>query len=180
MKNPEIKAKDVKNLSSSEPSKSMKESVSNSVHQDYRPNVTKQLKMVALADNSSKTLQKKGLQEMASPKAATTIQRNNTGLPDNLKSGVENLSGYSMDDVKVHYNSPEPANVAAHAYAQGSDIHVAPGQEQHLPHEAWHVAQQKQGRVQPTTKVAGVPVNDSSALESEADSMGSKAAQMKF
>jgi hypothetical protein len=25
-----------------------------------------------------------------------------------------------------------------------------PGQEQHLPHEAWHVVQQKQGRVKPT------------------------------
>ncbi|MDO8991413.1 MAG: hypothetical protein Q7U83_00020 [Daejeonella sp.] len=30
-------------------------------------------------------------------------QENNTGLPDNLKSGIENLSGYSMDEVKVHY-----------------------------------------------------------------------------
>ena len=27
---------------------------------------------------------------------------NRTGLPDNLKAGVENLSGYSMDDVRVH------------------------------------------------------------------------------
>ncbi|CAK0777069.1 hypothetical protein CCP3SC1_890002 [Gammaproteobacteria bacterium] len=31
--------------------------------------------------------------------------RNNTGLPDDLKSGVEALSGISMDDVQVHYNS---------------------------------------------------------------------------
>jgi len=51
------------------------------------------------------------------------IQRkNNTGLPDNLKSGIENLSGYSMDDVKVHYNSSKPAQLQAHAYAQGTDI----------------------------------------------------------
>lgn len=75
---------------------------------------------------------------------------NNTGLPDQLKSGVESLSGHSLDDVKVHYNSSQPAQLNALAYAQGTDIHVAPGQEQHLPHEAWHVAQQKQGRVQPT------------------------------
>jgi len=27
---------------------------------------------------------------------------NNTGLPDQLKSKVENLSGFSMDDVKSH------------------------------------------------------------------------------
>ena len=102
---------------------------------------------------------------------------NNTGLPDNLKSGVENLSGYSMDDVKVNYNSAQPAQLNALAYAQGTDIHVAPGQEKHLPHEAWHVVQQKQGRVQPTMQMKeGVPVNDDAGLEHEADVMGAKAA----
>lgn len=107
-------------------------------------------------------------------------KENNTGLPDNLKSGVENLSGYAMDDVKVHYNSAQPAEMQAHAYAQGTDIHVAPGQEQHLPHEAWHVAQQKQGRVKPTMQMKGkVNVNDDAGLENEADVMGAKALQMK-
>ncbi len=38
------------------------------------------------------------------------------------------------------------------AYNSGSPIHVAPGQDQHLPHEAWHVVQQKQGRVMPTVQ----------------------------
>lgn len=103
-------------------------------------------------------------------------KENTTGLPDNLKSGVENLSGYAMDDVKVHYNSSQPAQLNALAYAQGTDIHVAPGQERHLPHEAWHVAQQKQGRVQPTMQMKeGVPVNDDAGLEHEADVMGAKA-----
>ncbi|MEL6127089.1 MAG: DUF4157 domain-containing protein, partial [Pseudomonadota bacterium] len=37
------------------------------------------------------------------------------------------------------------------AYAQGSNIHLGPGQDQHLPHEAWHVVQQRQGRVPTTT-----------------------------
>ena len=103
---------------------------------------------------------------------------NKTGMPDNLKSGIENLSGHAMDDVKVHYNSSKPAELQAHAYAQGSDIHVGPGQEQHLPHEAWHVVQQKQGRVQPTMQAKGVAVNDDVGLESEADTMGAKALQM--
>jgi Domain of unknown function (DUF4157) len=103
---------------------------------------------------------------------------NRTGLPDQLKAGVENLSGVSLDDVKVHYNSAEPAQLNALAYAQGTDIHVAPGQQEHLPHEAWHIVQQKQGRVQPTTQMkAGVPVNDDPKLEHEADVMGGKAAQ---
>lgn len=97
---------------------------------------------------------------------------NNTGLPDNLKSGIENLSGYSLDDVKVHYNSSKPTQLQALAYVQGTDIHVAPGQEKHLPHEAWHVVQQKQGRVQPTMQMKGVNVNDNEGLEREADVMG--------
>jgi hypothetical protein len=104
------------------------------------------------------------------------VKPNNTGLPDNLKSGIESLSGMSMDNVKVHYNSSQPAQLNALAYAQGSDIHVAPGQEQHLPHEAWHVVQQAQGRVKPTMQMKdGVPVNDDAGLEREADVMGARA-----
>jgi hypothetical protein len=111
---------------------------------------------------------------------AETIQkRNNTGLPDRLKSGMENLSGMALDHVKVHYNSPKPAAVQAHAYAQGSDIHLASGQSKHLPHELGHVVQQMQGRVKPTTSVAGLPVNDNVGLEREADRMGHQALQLK-
>jgi hypothetical protein len=102
-------------------------------------------------------------------------KENDTGMPDGLKSGIEELSGLSLDSVKVHYNSPQPAQLNALAYAQGTDIHVAPGQEQHLPHEAWHVVQQSQGRVQPTTQAQGVDVNDDPGLEREADLMGARA-----
>lgn len=54
---------------------------------------------------------------------------NKTGLPDDLKAGIENLSGYSMGDVRVHYNSDKPIQLQALAYARGTDIHIAPGQE---------------------------------------------------
>ncbi|WP_158800364.1 DUF4157 domain-containing protein [Pedobacter sp. L105] len=108
--------------------------------------------------------------------AVSQLQQNNTGLPDQLKSGVENMSGISMDDVKVHYNSDKPAQLQALAYAQGTDIHVGPGQKKHLPHEAWHIVQQKQGRVQATRQMkGGVPVNDDKGLEQEADVMGAMA-----
>ncbi|NWP89475.1 eCIS core domain-containing protein, partial [Escherichia coli] len=80
---------------------------------------------------------------------------NRTGLPDGLKNGIETLSGLSLDDVRVHRGSSRPAAVQAQAYAQGSEIHLAPGQEHHLPHEAWHVVQQKQGRVRPTLDLNG-------------------------
>ncbi len=98
-----------------------------------------------------------------------------TGLPDRLKAGIEAISGIAMDDVKVHYNSPKPAQMKALAYTQGSDIYIAPGQERHLPHEAWHVVQQKKGRVEPTMQTKGVGVNDNPGLEQEATVMGQKA-----
>ncbi|ERJ59851.1 eCIS core domain-containing protein [Sphingobacterium paucimobilis] len=123
---------------------------------------------------SSSILQK--YKDNAIQRRGMESQSNSTGLPDNLKNGIESLSGYSMDDVKVHYNSVKPAQLQAHAYAQGTDIHVAPGQEKHLPHEAWHVVQQKQGRVKPTLQMKGnIAVNDNEALEKEADVMGAKA-----
>lgn len=154
----------------------------------------------ALANGSSRVSQLQRYQQVSNPigvnplqsgasvplvspigTSSVPIQRkpNQTGLSDNLKSGIESLSGTDISDVKVHYNSPKPAQLNAHAYAQGTDIHVASGQEKHVPHEAWHVVQQKQGRVQPTTSVNGAQVNDNPALEKEADVMGSKALQAK-
>ena len=133
----------------------------------------------SVLDSSSqgKSLQRKA--DMANSAVQREERPNNTGMPDNLKSGIESLSGFSMDDVRVHYNSSKPATVQALAYTQGTDIHVAPGQEKCLPHEAWHVAQQMAGRVSPTTNINGMPVNDNAALEHEADVMGAKAVQCK-
>ncbi len=132
-------------------------------------------------DSSVEATPNKGVVLKDNRDIGTPIQRkpNNTGLPDKLKSGIENLSGHSMDDVKVHYNSSKPTQLNAHAYAQGTDIHVASGQEKHLPHEAWHVVQQKQGRVKPTVRMNGVNVNDNAGLENEADVQGAKALQFQ-
>lgn len=106
-------------------------------------------------------------------------RKNDTGLPDALKAGVERLSGYSMDDVNVHLNSSSPDRYQALAYAEGSDIYLKPGQEKHLPHEAWHVVQQMQGRVPPTKQMKReVSVNDDTRLEREADVMGKRALQV--
>jgi hypothetical protein len=99
-----------------------------------------------------------------------------TGLPAPLKASVERLSGMSLDGVRVHYNSSRPAQLQALAYTQGADIHVGPGQERHLAHEAWHVVQQAQGRTGPAQRsIDGMPVNDDARLEREADQMGARA-----
>jgi hypothetical protein len=112
----------------------------------------------------------------AKARTSAPAATNRTGLPDGLKTGLEALSGLAMDHVRVHYNSDKPAQLNAHAYAQGSDIHLAPGQDRHLPHEAWHLVQQAQGRVQPTLQLKdGIAVNDDPSLEHEADQMGERA-----
>lgn len=103
-----------------------------------------------------------------------------TRFPDTLKIGTENLSGISMDDVRVHYNSSRPAQLQALAYAKGTEIHLSSGQDRHLPHEAWHVVPQKQGRVRPTMQLGGNFINDNPVLEREADIMRQKAVQGKF
>ena len=109
-----------------------------------------------------------------------TPRPNGTGLPDALRAGMESLSGLDLSDVRVHTNSDRPARLNALAYAQGNHIHLGAGQERHLPHEAWHVVQQRQGRVRPTMQMkGGVGINADDGLEREAEMMGTKALQAK-
>jgi len=138
--------------------------------------VTQLLAIQTLANTSQSVLQKAAIPEEIEEEPAQLV-KNNTGLPDNLKQGMETMTGHSMDQVRVHYNSPKPATLQAHAYAQGNEIHLASGQEKHLPHELGHVVQQMEGRVRPTLSVDGVGINDDAALESEATVLGNKASK---
>lgn len=124
---------------------------------------------LSFVDNRSQTVNQ--------TKLVQSIQRkeNKTGLLDDLKIGIENLSDFNMDDVREHYNSDKPAQLQALAYAYGTDIHLRPGQEKHLPHEVWHVVLQKEGRVRPTLQRYNGYENDNKGLEEEADLMGAKA-----
>lgn len=114
-----------------------------------------------------------------------TVQRqteNRTGIPDAVKQRMEDSFGTDFSSVRVHADSQKAPEVGALAYTQGTDIHFAPGQfkpdttagQELLGHELAHVVQQAEGRVQPTTEVGGMPVNDSEALEHEADVMGAR------
>jgi len=140
---------------------------------DNRPVAVAQRKIQQIANNSLQVKQLATMQQMADGRLQGVAQMkgyqeeepvqkkgNSTGLPDTLKSGIEHLSGMDISDVKVHYNSAQPAQLNALAFAQGTDIHVGPGQEKHLPHEAWHIVQQKQGRVKPTMQMKEMPVDD--------------------
>lgn len=90
---------------------------------------------------------------IAQQKQAEVIQSktNTTGLPDNLKSGIENLSGLSLDDVRVHYNSSKPARRQALAYTRRTD-----------------------------RDDTGLSLNDHLALEQEASAMVRQALQATF
>ena len=139
---------------------------------DARPEAVAQRQMVEAIGGSAHSPQRGPAEASGGGRPAAA----RGGLPDPVRVGIESLSGLAMDDVKVHYNSSRPATLGALAYAKGSDIHLAPGQERQLPHEAWHVVQQKQGRVRPTLQFRhGGPVNDDAALEREADHMGAQA-----
>lgn len=60
-----------------------------------------------LADDSPRVQQFARLQDAAD--RATTGSARTAGMPAELKLGIEGLSGLSMGDVTVHYDSPRPA-----------------------------------------------------------------------
>lgn len=97
-------------------------------------------------------------------------------LPRPLRLGLEELSGLDLSDVRVVHGSTRPRGLGARACASDGEIHLAAGEERHLPHEAWHVVQQRHGRVARTTRVGKIPINDDPSLERDADIMGARAA----
>ncbi len=124
----------------------------------------------------------KGDGPAGAPSTAPPPKQNSGGgqdLPQPLQSGMERLSGLSLTDIRVHYDSEQPGLFGAHSFAQGRDIHLGPGRGDDLPHEAWHTVQQKQGRVPITRQFRDTGINDDPGLEREADVMGEKALQMK-
>ncbi len=111
-------------------------------------------------------------------RALQHAKQNPDGIPERLRSSLEAHSGLDLSSVKVHRNSSAPARLDALAYTRGQDIHLGPGQEKHLPHEAWHVVQQMQGRVKSAdNQINNTPINQNPSLEAEADRIGTKLAR---
>ncbi len=143
---------------------------------------------VTIAESPYIAVQRKRQEACFGASNLAPVQRseNKTGIPDRLKAGMEERHGANFSDVRVHAESAKAPEVGALAYTQGSNIHFAPGQfspdtakgKSLLGHELTHVVQQRQGRVQPTTEVAGMPVNDNPKLEQEADAFGKKVSDL--
>lgn len=137
---------------------------------DQSPEAMQARHLQEIADNSSETIEMLKWQDQISSQDQKKV-KNETGIPDDLKLKMEQLSGYDLSDVKVYYNSPKPAEVGALAYTEGTNIYIGPGQEEYLEHELWHVIQQKKGEAKATIEVNGKKIDDRSNKEDEADKM---------
>lgn len=105
-------------------------------------------------------------------------------LPDSVQAKMEEAFHTDFSEVQIHPESSVASQIGAVAFAQGNDIHFAPGTyqpetqsgQQLLGHELTHVVQQRQGRVKANVPDASLPINDDPSLEAEADRYGSLAA----
>ena len=147
------------------------------------------------ASEEEEQVQKKSNDEEIQKKSSSDVEPEKKGssgtqteMPDGVKSKMESSFGVDFSGVNIHQNSDQASNIGALAYAQGNDVHFAPGQfnpkdkkgQELLGHELAHVVQQRQGRVKSGKKqYKGISVNSDPALEKEADVMGAQVAQAK-
>ncbi|MED1916738.1 DUF4157 domain-containing protein [Bacillus thuringiensis] len=135
-----------------------------------------------------KTLGNQAVQRMLSraplQKSENLSAGSGRSLPDSVQTKMEKAFHTDFSDVQIHPESSVASQIGAVAFAQGNDIHFAPGTyqpetqsgQQLLGHELTHVVQQRQGRVKANVPDASLPINDDPSLEAEADRYGSFAA----
>ena len=127
------------------------------------------------SDPGDEPIQKSDGQQ-ASATSATSTSGN---LPEPIQAKATSVLGHDFSGVQVS-ESDSATSLNARAYAQGESITFAPGQydpgstsgQQLIGHELTHVAQQREGRVQPTVQKKGYRINDDRQLEREADQKG--------
>ena len=118
------------------------------------------------------------------PQSAAPAGGGGAALPGDVRAKMEHAFDFDFSAVRIHEGAQAGA-VQALAYAQGTDIYMAPGQyaphdpkgQELLGHELAHVVQQASGRVSATTQAKGAELNDDPGLEREADLMGARAAR---
>jgi hypothetical protein len=104
--------------------------------------------------------------------------------PAGVRAKMETAFGTDFSTVRIHEDGAAQ-DLDAQAYTRGTDIHFAPGRYnptsseglELLGHELTHVVQQAQGCAAETVQHKGNSINDSSALEREADTLGAMAAR---
>jgi hypothetical protein len=107
-------------------------------------------------------------------------------MPAAVQHKMERAFGFDFSAVRIHHDD-QARSVGALAFAQGTDLHFAPGQyapqsqagQAVLGHELAHVVQQAAGRVRAPAQALGGAINDDPELEREADRKGARAAAGK-
>ena len=118
-------------------------------------------RLVGFAKKPKKDKNKKNRWSKVQYDPSYHLRAKKTGMPDYMLDNLEALSGYDMSDVRVHRNSPLPAQIGAYSYAQGTNIYLGPNRECDLGHEAWHTVQK--GR--PTDRRTGKPADGINIIE---------------
>jgi hypothetical protein len=139
------------------------------------------------AAGARRFIQRKRAQTEAAPSdpAAGAAQAGaGAPLPAGVRSKMEGSFGADFSDVRVHQGGKAEA-IGAHAYAEGANLHFAPGQydpasargQELLGHELAHVVQQRSGKVAAPLQAKGAPIVEDASLEGEADAVGARAAR---
>ncbi|MEM6254112.1 MAG: DUF4157 domain-containing protein [Cyanobacteria bacterium P01_D01_bin.156] len=105
-------------------------------------------------------------------------------LPETLRAKMEQSFDTDFSAVRIH-ESNAAQHINALAYTQGQHIHFQPGKynpdsskgQELIGHELTHVVQQRAGQVAKPQCKGGAPINTDRGLETEADTVGAKAAQ---
>ena len=134
----------------------------------------------------TEAIQRRAARTGSAPTADTDERPSGSGAPlaEPARSRMEAGFGTDLSAVRVHEGSHVGA-LGAVAYAQGTDLHFAPGHydpssqrgQELIGHEVAHVMQQAEGRVAATTQYKRVDVNDDAGLEREADELGVRVAR---
>ena len=116
--------------------------------------------------------------------APAPVPGDGAAMPSALRHKMEGSFGADFSSVRVH-EGEQASQLGAVAYAQGTDLHFAPGQYQPdtqsgqalIGHELAHVVQQRDGRVAAPAQAKGAPVVADPGLEHEADRAGQAASR---
>jgi hypothetical protein len=97
------------------------------------------------------------VQPKAKPYMGKNYQLENTStnkLPEEVQTKMENSFGQNFSNVNIHKDSSSAKDINAKAYAQGTDIHFAPGEynphskegQELIGHELTHVCSRDRGK----------------------------------
>ncbi|MCU0430829.1 MAG: DUF4157 domain-containing protein [Cytophagaceae bacterium] len=141
--------------------------------------------------NSSQSLLQPKLKPLLQPKLVPLLKpmqfKTASKMPEEVQAKMENSFGEDFSDVAIHDNSAQAEDLGAKAFAQGKDVHFAPGEfqpntkqgQELIGHELTHVVQQKDGKVHGSEVHGKDMVNQDPALEKEADDAGKLASEGK-